>query len=111
MAERRKFRMMNPPKQKFTKTDVAKFTHSWMQFPYLVSLGAEKNFREFMLRLPPHAANSVDPGYFSELVAKAILVPQDREDSIRPQIRRLRGKYRNVLYRQALTLDRAAARP
>jgi len=73
IAERRKFRMMNPPRQKFTKTDVAKFSHSWMQLPYLVSLGAEKNFREFMLRLPPEAASTVDPGYFSNLVAKAIL--------------------------------------
>jgi hypothetical protein len=73
MAERRKFRMMNPPKQKFTKTDVAKFTHSWAQFPYLVSLGAEKNFREFMLHLPQNAADSVDPGYFSKLIAKAVL--------------------------------------
>ena len=73
MAERRKFRMMNPPAQKFTKTDVAKFSHSWAQLPYLVSLGAEKNFRESMLRLPPEAASTVDPGYFSNLVAKAIL--------------------------------------
>ena len=61
IAERRKFRMMNPPRQKFTKTDVAKFSHSWAQFPYLVSLGAEKNFREFMLRLPPHAAAPSTP--------------------------------------------------
>jgi AIPR protein/Abortive infection phage resistance protein N-terminal domain len=73
VAKRRQFQLMNPPRQKFTKTDVAKFSHSWIQFPHLVSLGAEKNFREFMLRLPLHADSAVDPGYFSSLIAKAIL--------------------------------------
>jgi hypothetical protein len=63
---------MNPPQQKITKTDVAKFVHSWVQLPYLVSLGAEKNFREFMLHLSAHDS-SIDPGYFSGLIAKAIL--------------------------------------
>jgi hypothetical protein len=73
LAKRRQFQLMNPPQQKFTKTDVAKFIHSWMQLPYFVSLGAEKNFREFMLRLPARADSTVDPGYFSSLIAKAIL--------------------------------------
>jgi hypothetical protein len=73
LAKQRQFRLMNPANQKFTKTDVAKFSHSWAQLPYLVSLGAEKNFREFMLRLPPHAEDSVDAAYFASLIAKAIL--------------------------------------
>src|SRR5262249_4886869 len=58
--------------QKFTKTDLAKFEHSWEQLPHLVSLGAEKNFREFMVRLAERP-RTPDHAYFERLVAKAIL--------------------------------------
>ena len=45
------FKVTCPPAQKFTKTDLAKFVNSWDQLPYIVSLGAEKNFRELMIWL------------------------------------------------------------
>ena len=64
--------MLSPAAQTFTKTDVAKFEHSWEQLPHLVSLGAEKNFREFMLRLTDRRVVP-DASYFERLVAKAIL--------------------------------------
>jgi hypothetical protein len=64
---------MNPTPQKFTKTDLAKFEHSWEQLPHLVCLGAEKNFREFMLRRSERQSAAIDAGYFHRLVAKAIL--------------------------------------
>jgi AIPR protein len=60
----------HPPTQKFTKTDLAKFENTWQQLPHLVSMGAEKNFREFTLRRPD---GNPDQGYFQQLVAKAIL--------------------------------------
>jgi AIPR protein/Abortive infection phage resistance protein N-terminal domain len=71
-ARQRTFKTLHPLRQKFTKADVAKFEHSWDQLPHIVSRGAEKNFREFMIRLgektPP-----VDAAYCQWLIAKAIL--------------------------------------
>jgi hypothetical protein len=72
LAKRKQFKALNPPQQKFTKTDLAKFEHTWEQLPHLVSLGAEKNFKEFMLRLEERRITP-DAGYFERLVAKAIL--------------------------------------
>ena len=51
---------------------MAKFEHSWEQRPHLVSLGAEKNYEEFRLRVPENGLRH-DPAYFERLVAKAIL--------------------------------------
>jgi len=71
-ARQRVFKMLHPLRQKFTKSDVAKFEHSWAQLPHIVSRGAEKNFREFMIQMgdkPPR----VDTAYCERLVAKAIL--------------------------------------
>jgi AIPR protein len=71
-ARQRVFRMLHPLRQKFTKSDVAKFEHSWDQQPHIVSRGAEKNFREFMIKMgdkPPR----VDTAYCERLIAKAIL--------------------------------------
>jgi hypothetical protein len=72
-ARQRAFKLTNPSQQKFTKTDVAKFQHSWEQLPHHVSLGAEKNFREFMIRLAQRPTFTPDVEYFHRLVAKAIL--------------------------------------
>ncbi len=72
-AKQRLFKLTNPPTQKFTKTDVAKYEHSWEQLPHHVSLGAEKNFREFMLRLAQRSSFVPDVDYYQRLIAKAIL--------------------------------------
>lgn len=70
----RDWEKQNPISQKFTKTDLAKFEHTWLGLPDLVCLGAEKNFKCFADWLddggePP----LVDQNYFKHLVAKAIL--------------------------------------
>ncbi|MCL4516111.1 MAG: AIPR family protein [Firmicutes bacterium] len=74
-AKRREFEAQNPPQQKFTKIDLAKYEHTWYQLPHYVSEGAQKNFARFMTRLKE---SPVDPDqhYFEELVAKAILFKQ-----------------------------------
>lgn len=72
-ARQRQFKLMNPPPQKVTKTDVAKFENSWQELPHIVSLGAEKNFREFMLRIGQRRGFIPDTEYFMRLIAKAIL--------------------------------------
>ncbi|MBB1496116.1 AIPR family protein [Propioniciclava sp. MC1595] len=76
-AQQRKFKQEHPVSQKFTKTDLAKFENTWDQLPHIVSLGAEKNFREFMIRLSKRGSTfKPDQNYFESLVAKAILFRQ-----------------------------------
>jgi hypothetical protein len=72
-AKQREFRLENPGGQKFTKVDVAIYEHSWDQYPHLVGLGREKNFRLFTLELSKRGRFVVDAGYFKRLIAKAIL--------------------------------------
>lgn len=73
-ARQRRFKQVHPLNQKFTKTDLAKFENTWDQLPWIVSWGAEKNFREFMLRLEKRGNNfKPTQEYFESLVAKAIL--------------------------------------
>lgn len=72
-AKQREFKKIHPPNQKFTKTDLAKFENTWDQLPWVVAYGAEKNFREFMLRLDKRGRFKPTSDYFEKLVAKAIL--------------------------------------
>lgn len=71
-ARRRAFVELHPPKQRFTKTEVAKFEHTWERRPDLVSRGAEKNFHAFKAA----ARELPDEGYYRDLIAKAILFRQ-----------------------------------
>jgi hypothetical protein len=71
-ARQRAFKVQYPYKQKFLKTDVAKWEHSWQQAPWMVSRGAEKNFRAFMAELDGATPTS-DVGYVRQLLAKGIL--------------------------------------
>ncbi|BAJ29371.1 MULTISPECIES: AIPR family protein [Kitasatospora] len=71
-SRQKKFKQINPLKQKFTKADLAKYVHSWEQLPHLVGRGAQKNFVEFTIRLaddPP----KVDVQYCRRVIAMAIL--------------------------------------
>jgi hypothetical protein len=63
----------NPTKQRFTKTDLAKYENSWDQLPHIVSLGSQKNFRAFIIRQRDGPLQIPDKYYFQLLVAKAIL--------------------------------------
>lgn len=73
-ARQRQFKAIQPLSQKFTKTDLAKFENTWDQIPWIVAYGAEKNFREFMLRLEKRGLHFIpDQSYYEALIAKAIL--------------------------------------
>lgn len=74
-ARQKKFKLTYPPKQKFAKTDVAKWENSWGQLPHLVSRGAEKNFRAFMdeVNRTKSAAPTSDVSFVRRLIAKGIL--------------------------------------
>lgn len=72
-ARIREWERQNPPHQKFTKTDLAKFEHSWKALPHLVCKGAEKNFIEFAQTHDEDGEPMVDLNYFQQVIAKAIL--------------------------------------
>ncbi|RVX44931.1 AIPR protein [Nonomuraea polychroma] len=76
-ANRRKFKLQHPTKQKFSKTDLAKYIHCWEMLPHLVSRGAQKNFSEFMIKLEvavkADQVPRVDVRYCQRLIAKAKL--------------------------------------
>jgi hypothetical protein len=61
-----------PKKQKFTKTDLAKYEMSWWQRSYDVSRGAENNFKVFTKELSSEK-NEVTQKYYHRLIAKTIL--------------------------------------
>lgn len=73
-ARQRKFKQEHPVNQKLLKTDVAKYEMMWSQRPDVVSLGAEKCFREFLQDRKERSVSSLpDAEFFQRLAAKAIL--------------------------------------
>jgi hypothetical protein len=72
-AGRKKFRAENPSKQKFTKTDLAKYRLTWDQRPEIVSRGAQKCFAQFMQNLTREKRSEPDETEFKRLIALAIL--------------------------------------
>lgn len=46
-SEKKAFELQNPKKQVITKTDLAKYQNCWRGFPYIVSKGAQTNFKAF----------------------------------------------------------------
>jgi len=47
-AKKREFQLQNPRGQVITKTDLAKVINTFRRLPYIVSLGAQKNFGHFV---------------------------------------------------------------
>lgn len=72
-ARMRAFEALNPLKQKFTKTDLAKYENTWNLYPHLVCRGAEKNFIKLTEMFIEKEYPDVNEDYFCRLVAKAIL--------------------------------------
>ena len=75
-AELRKFEMSNPRNQVITKTDLAKYLHSWNELPHLVSQGAQANFLKFAKETSAKwesDRSSINEQYFKEIVAIALL--------------------------------------
>ena len=76
-AAKKEFLVVNPRKQMFIKTDLAKFESSWAMQPHTVSLGAQKNFVKFAEKIGKEKWENVQGKYnelyFKRLVAKAII--------------------------------------
>ncbi|MGD9596827.1 MAG: AIPR family protein [Steroidobacteraceae bacterium] len=71
-ARQKEWARQNPPHQKFTKTDLAKYEHAWLGLPHLVCRGAEKNFAAFAERLEDDGEPAVDRPFFEQVVARVI---------------------------------------
>lgn len=69
----RDWEKQNPPGQKFTKTDLAKYEQIWNGLPHVACRGAEKNFIALAQRHEDEGEPMVDAAYFKHLVAKMIL--------------------------------------
>lgn len=75
-ARLRKLRQSIPVSRKITKTDLAKYYNSWNCKPEKVSLGAQKNFIDFMdnvNKLENYNGFKPDLKWVKECIAKAIL--------------------------------------
>ncbi|MBO9621663.1 MAG: AIPR family protein [Sphingomonas sp.] len=75
-AERRKWELIHPRSQLITKTDLAKYEHSWSQLPHIVSRGGQKCYLDFMDVLEQRGTFEPDERYFERAVARAILFRQ-----------------------------------
>ncbi len=71
-ARKKVWEQENPTSQKFTKTDLAKYEHTWLGLPHLVCLGAEKNFNKLAERMEEYGEPVMDVNYFQHLAAKTI---------------------------------------
>ncbi|MGL1957878.1 MAG: AIPR family protein [Colwellia sp.] len=75
-AKQKEFDKLNPKQQMITKTDLAKYYNSWEKMPYLVSLGAQKNFAKFadlMTERWDKNEKQINELFFKDCIAKAIL--------------------------------------
>ncbi len=75
-SAQRKFLAEYPKSQKFGKNELALYENTWAKLPHLVCRGGQKNFVEFMERLPPAPEEGAEQWYrdrFHALVAKAII--------------------------------------
>ena len=106
-ARRRVFSVEHPTRQRFTKTDLAKFESTWDQLPHVVSRGAQKNFSDFTLRLGERPRTDPDLAYFERLVAKAILF-RDSERIVQHQ--RFGGYRANIVTYTLALLSNATDR-
>ena len=75
-AERKKFDIEYPRRQRFNKTDLAKFLSVWEGLPHVVSLGAQKNFAAFAGRIGKawnKNADDFNEAWYREAIAKALV--------------------------------------
>lgn len=77
-ASRRQFERENPVRQRFGKTDAAKYEYAYAQRPDVVCQGAEKCFRTWTLESELADREAPGDAYFRHLVAKAIVFRQTR---------------------------------
>lgn len=86
-SDKNKFLAEYPKRQKFTKTDLAKYAMVWTDRPYLVNLGAQKNFAEFAKNIAEQWAKNdaqFNEHYYRTIIAQKII--WDAAEKIIPQM-------------------------
>jgi hypothetical protein len=66
-SEKAAFESEYPPDQLISKTDLAKYAHTWEEKPYWVSLGAQKNFSRFAGRFSSRSVEVTEAEYWEKL--------------------------------------------
>lgn len=69
----KEFVAQHPKKQRFTKTDIAKWEMAWAGRPDIASKGGEQSFDFFNKKSLKTNSIIVDKNYFHQLIAKAII--------------------------------------
>jgi len=72
-AQRKAFEAIHPRRQMISKTDLAKFEHTWSQLPSIVSRGAQKCYLDFMDVLDRRGQFLPDEAFFKRAVGRAIM--------------------------------------
>lgn len=72
-VERKAWEAIHPRRQMISKTDLAKFEHSWSQLPHIVSRGGQKCYLDFMDLLERRGTFVPDEPYFHRVIARALL--------------------------------------
>lgn len=75
-AQRKAWEAIHPRRQMISKTDLAKYEHTWSQLPHIVSRYAQKCYLDFMDRLDARGGFVPDEAYFREAMARAIMFKQ-----------------------------------
>lgn len=72
-GERKAWEAIHPRNQLITKTDLAKYEHTWSQLPHIVSRGGQKCYLDFMDHVDNRGSFEPDERFFQRCVARAIL--------------------------------------
>ena len=79
-ARKKDFENRYPPRQRFSKEDIARYENAWQEEPYMVSRGGQKNFASFMSRI-----GELEEGWsptleeYKKLIGKAIVYRQTQK--------------------------------
>jgi hypothetical protein len=74
-AEKKKFLIQNPKKQKFDKNQIAKYENVWDEHPRFVNLGNSKNFSQYAKRIGKEwkfSESKFNEDYYKRLIARVI---------------------------------------
>ena len=103
-ARRKRFEQEFPSRQRFGKTDVAKYEMAYLRRPDLVSLGAEKCFNRWTVEYKPDDKETPTPADFKQLVAKGILFQGIRDAVLKMRLGGYPGQI--AAYVMSVIIDR-----
>ena len=75
LSMQKKFSEQNPLKNKYSKSDIAKYINLWELEPYYVSQGSQKNFIQYTKKINDLIKKNRFPGenFYKKLIANAII--------------------------------------